>query len=108
MQPSSKHKDCLAFEIKPLIMDPKDVTKVGWKLERERWDKEQRKFLKVGTSEATFAIEDGFLIVTNHDGEKASLRLPKSVNPQGPIIEIDPVDLNVTLPRAMASAAASG
>jgi hypothetical protein len=108
MMPSAKHKDCVVFDIKPLIMDHKDVTKVGWKLDKERWDKEQRKFLNVGTSEAKFAVEDGFLIITNYEGEKASLRLPKTINPQGPIVAIDPVDLNVTLPRATASVAASG
>ena len=107
MMPSSKHEGCMAFEIRPMVMDPKDVSKVGWKLDRERWDKEQRKFLKVGTSEATFAVEDGFLIVTNYDGEKASLRLPKTVNPQGPIVAVDPMDLNVTLPRANPAAASA-
>ena len=99
MLPSADHPDCFKLEIKPQVQDAKDVNKVGWRLEHERFSMEKKGFVKLGTSEATVTVENGFLIVANHEGEKASLRLPKQLNPDGPIVEVDPNHLFVTLPK---------
>ena len=60
---------------------------------------ETRQFVDVGTSEATFTVEDGFLIIANRDGEKASLRLEKRFNPNSPIVAVDPKYCKVTLSK---------
>jgi hypothetical protein len=81
-------------------MDPNDASKVGWELELRRWSREAKDFVKLGTSEVQVAVERGYLIVTNAKGEKASLRLPKSIHPQSPVVAVDPNHLKVTLSLA--------
>ena len=73
---------------------------MGWELPGKRWESEARAFVEKGTSEATVTIENGFLIVANHEGEKASLRMPKFLAPDGPVIELNPTYLQVTVPAA--------
>ena len=103
--PSKEHPGCVDLEIKPLVMDHDDRSKVGWQLEIKRWSQPDKGFIKVGTSEATITVEDGFLIVANRDGEKASLRLPKYISPNAQVVKVDPDELRVTLPRLPAQAA---
>ena len=98
--PSKEHPGCQTFDIKPMVLDSKDASKVGWELELKRWTMEAKDFVKLGTSEAQISVESGYLIVANAKGDRASLRLPKSINPAGPVVAIDPNHLKVTLPLA--------
>jgi hypothetical protein len=104
---SKEHAGCVDLDIKAVVMDPTDATKVGWELQLKRWTMEAKATVKLGTSEATVTVEHGFLIVSNAEGEKASLRLPRTIRPDGPVIAVHPDFLVVTLPRADKAAASA-
>ena len=70
------------------------------------WSSEDKAFQNRGTKDATVTIENGFLIVANKEGEKASLRMPKYLAPDGPVVELDPEYLKVVVPSATAASSA--
>uniref|UniRef100_A0A7S2MP96 Uncharacterized protein n=1 Tax=Haptolina brevifila TaxID=156173 RepID=A0A7S2MP96_9EUKA len=90
-QPSAKHEHCMDFYLETWYSE-------GWALETKKWVWPE--FKQMGTSQAKVTLEPGFLIVENEKGEKASLKLPRYVNPAGPIVEVS-TDLPfvVTLPQ---------
>ena len=96
----------MTFDIKPVVFDAKDASKTAlWSLETRVWSRDDKKFVKVGTKDAKVTVEDGFLIVANKEGERASLKLPKSISPNGPVVAVHPEFLKVTLRRLAASGA---
>ena len=109
LEPSTDHADCLKVRIRPYteVIPGKgnESTTVAWELDSKPWVREKKGFEELGTQGVSAVVENGFLIVTNRHGNKASLRLPKSVKPDGPVIALDEKYLHVTVQKACAPAA---
>ena len=105
IQPNKENPDSVFLNIYATVHDKEDRNKVAWDLEPRVWKQEKHCFETVGTSEATVVVENGFLIVTNRDGQKASLRLPKHIKQDGPVLSLHPDHLKVELPKAAAVSA---